>query len=59
MRRILSGVLVLAFAGSVLVGCSSGEVTEGGAMDKYQEIQKQTDASEGKAPKTEGEGQGN
>jgi hypothetical protein len=57
MKRFLSGLVVLGFASSVLVGCSSGEVTEGGAMDKHQEIQKQTEASEGATPKpTEGQG---
>lgn len=52
----LVGVFVM---GLVLGGCSSGDqVTDKGAMDKYNEIQKQTDASGGNstAPKEGGQG---
>lgn len=59
MKRFLSGLVVLGFASALLVGCSGGaDVTEGGAMDKYSEIEKQTKASEGETPKSS-EGQGN
>jgi len=59
MKRTLVGLVGAVVAGLLIVGCSSGDqVSDKGAMDKYDEIKKQTEASEGQAPLTVKEGQG-
>ncbi len=59
MKRLLISLVGLAVAGAVLGGCSSpDQVSDKGAQDKYDEINKQTEATSGKAPETMKEGQG-
>lgn len=60
MKRTIVTLVGLALAGSVLVGCSSGDqVSDKGAMDKYDEIKQQTEASGGSTPAPSEPGQGN
>lgn len=59
MKRTLVSLVGALAVGLMCVGCSSGgEVSDKGAMSKYEEIQKQTEASEGKTPEATKEGQG-
>lgn len=60
MKRSVPLLVGLLIAGSVTVGCGSagGDVSEGGAMSKHAEIEKQTAAAQGDKPQTTEQGQG-